>query len=108
MHFQEIPENGADTVHLSFVHGPAISAGIDLRYMWSKVWQFLGHDWTARWEANPAPEEHIGTIHLTHSMRIFGKRIPPIDLTVTGRQVNFALVLALVRIISCILSVSSL
>lgn len=64
-----------------------MAAGIDLRYMWSKLWSFANHEWRAKWEANEPPEGHIGTLHLSHSIKVFGKRIPPIDLDVEARQV---------------------
>ncbi|XP_041370534.1 cholesterol 7-desaturase nvd-like [Gigantopelta aegis] len=87
-HIEEIPENGADVVHLSQVHGPVIGAGIDLRYMWSELWAFARHSWDAKWEAAPPPDGHIGKITLKHSMSLFGKRFPPIDLTVHGQQIG--------------------
>ena len=88
MSLQEIPENGADVVHLVQVHGPVIGAGIDLRFMWSRLWSFAKHSWEAKWEAAPPPDGHIGHIRLKHSMSLFGKRFSLIDLEVHGRQVN--------------------
>ena len=84
---QEIPENGADVSHLSQVHGPIIGAGIDLRYMWSKAWSFAQHHWTAAWDPLPEPDAHIGQLRLTHSISVFGLRLPFFDLNVTARQV---------------------
>ncbi|KAJ8300919.1 hypothetical protein KUTeg_022438, partial [Tegillarca granosa] len=81
-HIEEIPENGADVYHLQQVHGPIMTAGIDLRYMWNQLWSFANHQWTASWEPCPAPDQHIGALKLTHSMNIFGKRFSPIDLNV--------------------------
>lgn len=85
---QEIPENGADVPHLDQVHGPIIGAGIDLRYMWSKMWSFAQHNWTAQWEAMPPPNGHIGCLKLTHRISVFGIPLPLFDLHVTGRQVS--------------------
>lgn len=85
---QEIPENGADVSHLGHVHGPIIAAGIDLRYMWSKLWSFAQHHWTAAWEPMSAPEAHIGQLRLEHGISIFGVRMPFLDLDVTAKQVG--------------------
>ncbi|XP_064616986.1 cholesterol 7-desaturase nvd-like [Liolophura sinensis] len=87
-HIEEIPENGADVYHLGQVHGPIMMAGIDLRFMYSKLWEFAKHEWTACWEALPAPNAHIGQIKLTHSIKMFGKRLPPVDLSVDGQQIG--------------------
>lgn len=88
---QDIPENGADLQHLDCVHSPLITSGIDLRQMWSALWSFGNHSWTAKWEQNPAPNEHIGTLQLTHSMNLFGKAFRPIDMDVTAQQVHVQL-----------------
>lgn len=87
-HIEEIPENGADVSHLGQVHGPIIGAGIDLRYMWSKAWSFAQHHWTAAWEALPEPQAHIGQLKLTHSITVFGVRLPLFDLNVTAQQIG--------------------
>lgn len=42
---QEIPENAADLAHLSHLHTPSMTSGVDLRYINSKTWEFLRHDW---------------------------------------------------------------
>ncbi|KAL8174272.1 UNVERIFIED_CONTAM: hypothetical protein K2H54_041161 [Gekko kuhli] len=44
-HIEEIPENAADIAHLSFLHGPCIMNGVDLRYTKSKFWKFIQHNW---------------------------------------------------------------
>lgn len=85
--FQEVPENGADMQHLQCVHTPLMTSGIDLRYMWNKLWSFGSHFWTASWESHPPPEEHIGTMSLTHSLHLFGKEMSLIDMAVKARQV---------------------
>ena len=85
--FQEVPENGADVAHLYQVHNPVIFAGIDLSTMWSKYLSFACHKWTASWTQNPAPEEHIGSLSLTHDLNVFGKSISPLFLSVQARQV---------------------
>ncbi|XP_061165164.1 cholesterol 7-desaturase nvd-like [Saccostrea echinata] len=87
-HIEEIPENGADLQHLECVHSPLITSGIDLRHMWNELWSFGSHTWTAQWEPSPPPNEHIGTLRLTHSMNLFGKALRPIDMDVTARQIG--------------------
>lgn len=42
---QEIPENAADLAHLAHLHAPGMPSGVDLRYINSKKWKFLRHDW---------------------------------------------------------------
>ena len=63
-------------------------AGIDLTTMWSKYFSFACHKWTASWTQNPAPEEHIGSLDLTHNLVMFGIRIAPLFLSVHARQVS--------------------
>jgi hypothetical protein len=47
-----------------------MSAGIDLRYMWNRLWSFASHVWSAKWEAQSAPNEHIGVLTLTNPYTI--------------------------------------
>ncbi|BFZ20631.1 hypothetical protein BsWGS_23670 [Bradybaena similaris] len=91
-HIEEIPENGADVVHLKQVHSPVITAGSDLRTMWNKRWAFAEHHWTAAWEQLPEPDGHIGFLKLTHDLSIFGFSIPLLHLQVAARQIGPALV----------------
>lgn len=56
--------------------------------MWSALWSFGSHSWTANWETNPPPNEHIGTLRLTHSMNLFGKAFRPVDMDVTAQQIG--------------------
>ena len=86
--FQEIPENGADVAHFSQVHGPVIATGIDLTTMWNKYFSFAWHNWTAQWSQNPAPEEHIGSLRLTHDLQLFGFSSKVLFMTVLARQVD--------------------
>ncbi|XP_046360935.1 cholesterol 7-desaturase nvd-like [Haliotis rufescens] len=87
-HIEEIPENGADVVHLGQVHGSFIGAGIDLRHMWNKLWGFAKHEWNADWQALPSPDGHIGQIKLQHSINMFGIHIPPVDLNISAQQIG--------------------
>ena len=45
---QEVPENGADLAHLPQLHGPLLPAGVDIRYMYAKLWDFGKHQWNAK------------------------------------------------------------
>jgi hypothetical protein len=45
--------------------------------------------WSATWEAQSAPNEHIGVLTLTHQLRMFGKTVTPINMDVTASQVGF-------------------
>ncbi|KAH9488224.1 Cholesterol 7-desaturase [Bulinus truncatus] len=91
-HIEEIPENGADVVHLSQVHGPIMLAGIDLRTMWSKWWSFASHAWTAAWEQCPEPDGHIGKMTLSHKIYLFGFNLHMLNLTVHVKQIGPGLV----------------
>ena len=65
-----------------------MTAGIDLRYMWNRLWSFASHVWSAKWEAQSAPNQHIGILTLTHELRMFGKTVTPINMDVTASQVG--------------------
>ena len=84
---QEIPENGADVAHLAQVHGPIMTAGIDLRYMYTKWWSFAKHYWQGVWNQDP-DQKHIGILSLMHGIHIFGFSLPVLDLKVEARQVS--------------------
>ncbi len=85
---QEIPENGADVAHLPQVHGPIMTTGIDLRYTYSKLWNFAKHQWIGSWAAGTGDQKHVGTMSLTHSIMLWGFRLPVLDLTVQAKQVG--------------------
>uniref|UniRef100_A0A2C9JQQ1 cholesterol 7-desaturase n=1 Tax=Biomphalaria glabrata TaxID=6526 RepID=A0A2C9JQQ1_BIOGL len=87
-HIEEIPENGADVVHLSQVHGPIMMAGIDLRTMWSKWWSFANHSWTAAWEQCPEPDGHVGQMNLVHKIFVFGYNLSIVNLNVQVKQIG--------------------
>ncbi|XP_062447236.1 cholesterol 7-desaturase nvd-like, partial [Rhea pennata] len=91
-HIQEIPENAADTAHLTFLHGPAILSGTDLRYTRSKLWGFMKHIWKAEWQPEPGPNKHCSQLLIKHSATVFGKHFSLLDLTVSARQVGPGLV----------------
>lgn len=84
---QEIPENGADVAHLVQVHQPFIAAGINLTAMWNKYLSFGKHHWTAQWTQMMKPDEHIGSLKLTHDLTLFGISLPFVFLNVHAMQV---------------------
>jgi hypothetical protein len=65
-HVQEIPENGADTAHLDYLHSPLIVDGIPA----SK------HAWNATWEPYPAPDSHLVAICIRTHVEIAGFQLP--------------------------------
>lgn len=88
-HIEEIPENGSDIAHLGQVHGPIMTAGIDLRYTYNKLWSFAKHDWNGEWSPDSDPEnKHVGIMLLSHTIRLFGWRFPILDVMVTARQIG--------------------
>ncbi len=91
-HIEEVPENGADLAHLPLIHQPLIVAGVDLRYCYSKIWNFGQHKWIANWEQESGPDFHIGTLTLQHSLRLFGIKLSMLDIKVAARQIGPGLV----------------
>jgi len=86
---QEVPENGADVAHLIQVHGPIMTAGVDLRYTYSKWWSFARHNWNGQWSPHPDPDQkHVGVMNLLHGVQIFSWRFPVLDLKVCAKQVS--------------------
>ena len=83
---QEVPENGADLAHLGHLHKPLLTAGTDLRYMWSRLWDFGRHEWGGGWSQDP-DNKHVGALRLTHGLRLFGVHLKVLDMTVTASQV---------------------
>uniref|UniRef100_A0A8D0H5H5 cholesterol 7-desaturase n=1 Tax=Sphenodon punctatus TaxID=8508 RepID=A0A8D0H5H5_SPHPU len=91
-HIEEIPENAADAAHLAFLHGPAIMSGVDLRFTNSRLWEFVKHHWKANWQPEPEPSRHCSQMVVEHSLTVFGRHLPFLDVMVTARQVGPALV----------------
>ncbi|XP_066569444.1 cholesterol 7-desaturase nvd [Amia ocellicauda] len=87
-HIEEIPENAADIAHLAHLHTPGIVSGTDLRYTNSKTWEFLRHDWKVDWMPEPEPNRHCSQMLVKHSLTVFGRRWPLLDLDVVARQVG--------------------
>lgn len=94
-HIQEIPENAADVAHLGHLHTPSMTSGVDLRYIHSKTWEFVRHDWKARWEPESEPNQHCSQMFVKHSLTMFGIHCPLLDVNVVARQVGPGLVFLL-------------
>ncbi|XP_078670418.1 cholesterol 7-desaturase nvd-like [Branchiostoma floridae x Branchiostoma belcheri] len=75
-HVEEISENGADVGHLNHLHGPGVTAGNDLRHIWSSLAGFLTHRWEADWQQLPSPDTQFGTMTVEMDVYLFGHRIP--------------------------------
>nr|XP_028576239.1 cholesterol 7-desaturase-like [Podarcis muralis] len=97
VHIEEIPENGADTAHLSFLHRHAFLSGADLRYMHSPFWTFFRHHWQADWHPDPEPNAHCSRLQLKHNITLFGKHFSFMDLRVSAWQVGPSLVFLVLR-----------
>ncbi|KAM6902304.1 cholesterol 7-desaturase nvd [Xenentodon cancila] len=91
-HIEEIPENAADIAHLNYLHTPGIASGVDLRYINSKTWEFMRHEWKVQWEPEPEPNEHCSQMVLKHVLTVFGWHWPLLDLHCVARQVGPGLV----------------
>ena len=65
-HIQEIPENGADTAHLDYLHGDFIVDQIAA----------AKHTWDASWTPQPYPNTHIAKISVDTAITLFGHRVP--------------------------------
>ena len=66
-----------------------MTAGVDLRYTYSKWWSFARHNWRGEWNAHPdAEHKHVGVMNLLHSVQIFSWRFPVLDLRVCAKQVD--------------------
>ncbi|XP_066466996.1 cholesterol 7-desaturase nvd-like [Tiliqua scincoides] len=91
-HIEEVPENAADTAHLSFLHKPSFLSGADLRCINSKLWSFFKHSWQAEWQPEPKPNTHCSVLNVKHSVTIFGRHFSLLALSVSARQVGPGLV----------------
>ena len=64
-HIQEIPENGADTAHLAFLHGDFVLDFITA----------AKHTWEASWIPQPLPNAHIAHIAIDTQVALFGRKL---------------------------------
>ena len=81
-HIQEIPENGADTAHLDFLHGPLI-----LEFL-----PAARHTWDASWIPQPHPEAHMAKIAIDTAVAIGGYKLPRSTVRTRITQVGPAIV----------------
>src|SRR4051812_20700972 len=65
-HIQEIPENGADTAHLNWLHLPIV-------FDYPIVRKLFQHTWSATWEEGKGIEQHLAHIKLRHGVLFVGK-----------------------------------
>jgi len=79
-HIQDIPENGADTAHLSSVHKSGIMCGGEPSSSSERFTNLIStHCWSAQWE--PTKEQHIARVQLTHAMQLLGRwKVLPLDV----------------------------
>ncbi|XP_051269067.1 cholesterol 7-desaturase nvd isoform X1 [Dicentrarchus labrax] len=87
-HIQEIPENAADVAHIAHLHTPSFVSGIDLRYIHSKTFAFLRHDWKVQWEPEAEPNKHCSQMLVKHAFTVFGLHWPMLDVHVVARQIG--------------------
>ncbi|XP_017280965.1 cholesterol 7-desaturase [Kryptolebias marmoratus] len=91
-HIEEIPENAADIAHLGHLHIPGIVSGADLRYHYSRLWDFVRHRWKVEWAPESEPNSHCSKMQLEHSLTVFGSHWSLLDFHVEARQVGPGLV----------------
>ena len=85
--FQDIPENGADVAHLTYLHHAGVASGSDMNFRDLLVGKILTHNWTAKWESLPEPLSYIGRMTLTMTNKIFGVPFRALDITSVADQV---------------------
>jgi hypothetical protein len=81
-HIQEIPENGADTAHLDFLHGGFILDFISA----------AKHTWDASWIPQPHPNTHIAKIAIDTAVSLYGYKLPVTTVQTRITQVGPAIV----------------
>ncbi|KAM7369283.1 hypothetical protein PAMP_013563 [Pampus punctatissimus] len=87
-HIAEILENAGDVAHLAHLHTPGIVSGVDLRYTFSKTWEFVRHYWKVQWEPESEPNKHCSKMLLKHSITVFGRHWSLLDVNVVARQIG--------------------
>jgi len=70
-----------------------MTAGVDLRYTYSKWWSFARHNWHGEWNPHPDPgQKHVGVMNLLHGVQIMNWRFPILDLKVCAQQVGIGII----------------
>ena len=85
---QDIPENGADIAHLTYLHGTGVSSGSGTDFKDLPSGKLHSHEWSVKWEAQPPPTSHIGRMTLKLTNIVFGMKIKALDFHVTADQVS--------------------
>ncbi|VDD97975.1 unnamed protein product [Enterobius vermicularis] len=76
-HCQEIPENGADIAHLNYLHLVAANEGSDITKIRLDIQnRRVKHYWNGSWEPQPAPQQHVGIMHLEEAITFGNWKIP--------------------------------
>lgn len=89
-HIQDIPENGADVVHLSMLHGDMALGGQYAAQANKSLWNYLGvHKWNAKWQVDE-DQKHRSTLDLEHELELFKKFII-FKMNVKAHQVRMSL-----------------
>lgn len=74
-HIEDIPENAADSAHLSYLHKPAMSNDLQVS---SKYDDLIAHEINCQWyPCKTKGEEHLADVHITDTpfLTLFKKRI---------------------------------
>ena len=83
-HIQEIPENGADVAHLSYIHGA---------FLLSWLGRLVRHEWSAVWDTQSDRQvSHIAKLVLNQRVAVLGHTVPGTSLDSRIDQVGPALV----------------
>lgn len=85
---QDIPENGADMAHLTYLHSAGVSSGSGVNFKEPLSAKLHTHQWEAKWEALPAPTTHIGRVTVKLTNIILGLKVKALYLNVTADQVS--------------------
>ena len=65
-----------------------MSSGSDINFKKLVSGKLHTHEWTVNWEAQPAPNNHIGRMVLKMTNIIFGVRVHALDFHVIADQVE--------------------
>lgn len=92
VHIEDIPENGADILHLTYLHSAGVSSGsgTDFKNLLSGKLHY--HEWSVNWEALSPPDSHIGHMTLKVANVILGVRIKQFYVNVSVDQIGPGLV----------------
>ncbi|XP_067132595.1 cholesterol 7-desaturase nvd-like isoform X1 [Centruroides vittatus] len=89
-HTQELPENGADIMHLDSIHQASIFSGSNFHP--DNWWNFCKHIWSSSWNEDPEPNQHMTTMKITNYIKIFGISLPWFSASLDIKQIGPAIV----------------